>query len=60
MGISSNFENIARKILENAGIQQNTDELPELVKQVEKVCMQACEELKEAYRSIKESEPEKL
>ncbi|MEK7720213.1 MAG: CheR family methyltransferase [Bacteroidota bacterium] len=60
MGISSNFENIARKIQENAGIQQNTDELPELVKQVEKVCMQACEELKEAYRSIKESEPEKL
>jgi CheY-like chemotaxis protein len=60
MGIGSNFENLARKIQEDAGIQQNTDELPELVKQVEKVCMQVCEELKEAYRSIKESEPEKL
>ena len=48
MGISSNFENIARNIQENAGIQQNTDEIPELVKQVEKICMQACEELKEA------------
>ena len=59
MGISSNFENIARKIQENAGIQQNIDEIPELAKQVEKVCMQACEELREAYRSIEVAEQDK-
>jgi len=60
MGISSNFENITRNIQENAGKQQHTDELPELVKQVEKICMQACEELKEARSIIKESEHDKV
>jgi two-component system CheB/CheR fusion protein len=59
VGISSNFENLARNIQENAGKQQNTQEMPELVKQVEKICMQACEELKEEFRSLKEAEHEK-
>ena len=56
MGISSYFENMARNIQENAGKQQNTQEIPEFAKQVEKICMQACEELKEEFRRLKESE----
>ncbi len=58
MGISSNFESIARNIQEDAEKQEKLYEIPEMVKQLEKICQQACEELNEEFRSLKESEPE--
>jgi len=52
MGISADFENMAKKIQENASTQQHLDELPELVIQLENVCSQACKELEEEYNLI--------
>ena len=59
MGISSDFENLARNIQENAEKQEDTQELSEWAKQVEQICMQACEELSEEFRCLKEAEDEK-
>ena len=53
MGISVDFENMAKKIQEYANCQQHTDGIPELVLQIESVCNQACKELKEEYNIIK-------
>lgn len=53
MGISHDFENIAKKVQEYAGTQQQTDGIPELILQLEKICLQACDELKEEYNNIK-------
>jgi PAS domain S-box-containing protein len=53
MGIDSAFENKAKKIQEFAGAQMNKGEIPELVLQIERVCLQACRELKEEFGRIK-------
>ncbi len=53
MGISVDFENMAKKIQEYAGTQQQTDAIPDLVLQLEKVCTQACKELTEEFNTIK-------
>ena len=41
---------MARKIQEYSGANKQIDKLPDLVLQLEKVCMQACEELKEVLK----------
>jgi CheY-like chemotaxis protein len=53
MGISTDFENMAKRIQEYANTQQQTDGIYDLVLQLEKVCAQACDELKEEYNKIK-------
>ena len=53
MGINHDFENMAKKVQEYAGTQQQTEGIPALILQIENVCMQACDELKEEYNSIK-------
>jgi HPt (histidine-containing phosphotransfer) domain-containing protein len=53
MGISSDFENMAKKVQEYASTQQQTDGIPDLVLQLENVCIQACKELKEEFDMIK-------
>jgi len=53
MGISADFEIIARKVQEYASNQQQSDNIPDLVLQLENVCTQACEELKEEFKTIK-------
>jgi len=53
MGISHDFENMARTIQEYAGIQQQSDVIPALVLQLANVCTQSCVELKEEYEMIK-------
>ena len=53
VGISKDYENMAKKIQEYANTQQQTDGIYELVLQLEKVCVQACDELKEEYNKIK-------
>jgi PAS domain S-box-containing protein len=55
MGIDKQYETMARNIQEYAGKQQYPDELTEMVKQLEIVCSDACEELKEEYKFIKET-----
>lgn len=53
MGISSEFENMAKKIQEYAITQQQTDGIGDLVMQLETVCTQSCKELQEAFEIIK-------
>src|SRR3989344_2108512 len=53
MGISADFENMAKKIQEYASTQQQTDGIPDLVLQLENICTQACVELKEEFNMIK-------
>ena len=58
MGISPNFENMAKKIQEYASTQQQTDGILDLVLQLESVCNKACEELKEELITIKNGKNE--
>ena len=53
MGMHKDFENMAKKIQEYAGTQEHLDEVQELVIQLENICFQACEELKEEHNLIK-------
>jgi len=46
---------MAKKVQEYASTQQQTDGIPDLVLQLENVCTQACQELKEEYTRIKNS-----
>jgi PAS domain S-box-containing protein len=55
VGIHKDFEDIGKEIQEYASTQRCLDELPDLVQQIENVCTQACNELKEAYDLIKKS-----
>ncbi|MDD3723217.1 MAG: response regulator, partial [Lutibacter sp.] len=53
MGISVDYENMAREIQEYASTQQKTDNISEMVTKLEKVCLQACDELKIEFNTIK-------
>ena len=53
MGISVDFENMAKKVQEYASTQQQTDGISDLVLQLENVCTQACIELEEEFDTIK-------
>ncbi len=53
MGISQDFENMARKVQEYAGIQQQSDGMYDIVLKIENVCVQACKELKSELNRIK-------
>ncbi|HZX74828.1 MAG TPA: response regulator, partial [Cyclobacteriaceae bacterium] len=53
MGISVDFENMAKKIQDYASMQQKGADIPDLVLQLERVCGQACSELEEEFNRIK-------
>lgn len=53
MGISIDFENMAKKIQEYALTQKQAEGIPDLVFQLEKICSQACAELEVEYNRIK-------
>jgi len=55
MGISADFENMAKKVQEYASTQQQSDGIPDMVLKLENVCVQACKELKEEYNTIKKT-----
>lgn len=55
MGISKDFENMAKRIQEYANVEQQLNELPMLVLQIEKICLQACYELEIEYIVIKKT-----
>ena len=53
VGITTDFENMAKKVQEYAGTLQQTEKIPDLVLQLEDICNQACMELEEEYDMIK-------
>jgi PAS domain S-box-containing protein len=53
VGISVNFANMAKKIQEYAAAQEQTEGIPNLILQLESVCGQACDELREEFNTIK-------
>ncbi|MGZ4057076.1 MAG: ATP-binding protein [Bacteroidia bacterium] len=56
MGISKDFENIAKKVQEDVdNIQRHRHGMPDLVLQLEKVCNEACKELEAEFKAIKKA-----
>jgi PAS domain S-box-containing protein len=55
MGINPNFENMAKKIQEISVKEEYSDELNDLVTQLDAICVQACKELEEELAIIKNS-----
>jgi len=53
MGISADFENMARKVQDFASAQKKTGEISDLVIQLENICVQACSELQEEFNRIR-------
>lgn len=53
MGISVDFENMAKKLQDYASTQQFADDISDIVLQLENICTQACIELEEELNSIK-------
>ena len=55
MGISTDFENMAKKVMEYTQTQKQTATMLGFVTQIENVCLQACEELKDELNTIKDA-----
>jgi HPt (histidine-containing phosphotransfer) domain-containing protein len=55
MGMSTDFENMAKTVQECARTQQQTDRIPDLVLQLENVCTQACKELEQEFNMMKKT-----
>ncbi len=53
MGISSDFETMAKKVQEFASNQKQAEGIPEMVLSLENICGQACLELEEELFAIK-------
>ncbi|MDP4263331.1 MAG: ATP-binding protein [Bacteroidota bacterium] len=57
MGISTDFENMAKKVQEYASTRQQADGIPGMVLQLENICARACKELEEEFAIIKNTNP---
>ncbi|HUW05088.1 MAG TPA: ATP-binding protein [Williamwhitmania sp.] len=55
MGMSVDFENMARQIQEDSMAQESTDRIQDFVIKLEEVSAQACNELEEEFNRIKNS-----
>jgi PAS domain S-box-containing protein len=55
MGLGVDSENMAKKVQEYASAQKQTEEISELVFQLETICTQACTELRVEFNRIKNS-----
>jgi CheY-like chemotaxis protein len=53
MGISTDFEDMAKKVQEYASTRKQSEGIKEMVRKLENVCEQACVELTEEYDAIK-------
>ncbi|SDX44175.1 PAS domain S-box protein [Flavobacterium degerlachei] len=53
MGLSSEFEDMAKKVQDSATAHENMDEINNLVLQLENICNQACKELEIEFNNIK-------
>jgi len=56
MGIHISFENMAKKVQEYAHTQESSEEINDMVMQLETVCAQACLELEEELTMIKNNQ----
>ena len=56
MGINTDFELMAKKVQEYARMQKQTEGISNLVSQIEEVCLQACDELKIEFDTIKKAQ----
>ncbi len=52
MGISTDFESMAKKVVEYARTQEEEDSISEFVSQLENICTQACAELAEELKNL--------
>ena len=59
VGISSDFENMAKRVQDYAGTQLQKIEIDKMVKQIENICLQACKELELEFNTIKTQSHEK-
>lgn len=55
VGLNIDYENMAKKIQEFASNQLDEDNIEEIVNKIEKVCVQACIELKEEFDTLKKA-----
>jgi HPt (histidine-containing phosphotransfer) domain-containing protein len=55
MGISTDFENMAKKIQDYSSKLDTSNEIQEMVLQLETICEQACKELEEELNMIKKN-----
>src|SRR5690606_16150944 len=53
MGISADFESMAKKVQDYARSRQQAESILDLVLQLENVCVQVCKELEEEFHRIK-------
>ncbi len=53
MGISVDFENMAKKVQDYAITQQKAEDIPRFMIQLEQVCIHACSELREEFSRLK-------
>lgn len=53
MGLSPEFEDMAKKVQDSATAHENMDEINNLVQQLENICNQACKELEIEFNNIK-------
>jgi PAS domain S-box-containing protein len=56
VGMSNDFENMAKQVQEYANSQQQTENIEELVRELEQACNQACEELESELVKIKQNQ----
>ena len=55
MGISEDFENMAKKVKDYAQTRLKTDDIEEMVLKIEHVCNRACSELEDALKSLQKA-----
>ena len=53
MGIPNDFETMAKKVMDYAKTQQEAENMPDLVAQLEGVCTQACGELRTELNNLR-------
>ena len=53
MGMSKDFENMAKKVMDYARAKEQTENIHDDVLQLEKICLEACEELQQELTTIK-------
>jgi len=55
MGISIDFENMAKKVQEYAGTQSQSEIIHDMVTKIGNICTQACHELQDEFNKLKDS-----
>jgi hypothetical protein len=58
MGISAEFEKMAKKVQKYARNQQQPKGMSDMIQQLEKVFMQSCDELKKELKQLKTQKDE--